>query len=200
MSLPLRLITQGALDAYAAACAQIPSTLRHAFILIGGAAIAAHGAPRDTEDVDVAVSAQALEPLVLAATIGRGGFRRYPDGTMTWDNGHFLVRIECLLLKGPFVPWIPEVVGFREGFKVTLSELVRLRALTLVKRGDRKDKGDLKLLLKLCASKSERLSDVDHEELEVLLEAMAGLREVSEGYFMCIINVFTLHRYGISIV
>ena len=51
----------------------------NANILIGGAAIAAHGAPRDTEDVDVAVSAQALEPLVLAATIGRGGFRRYPE-------------------------------------------------------------------------------------------------------------------------
>ena len=51
---------------------------------------------------------------------------------MTWDNGHFLVTIECLLLKGPFVPWIPEVVGFREGFKATLPELVRLRALTLV--------------------------------------------------------------------
>ena len=200
MSLPLKPIIQGALDAYAAACAQISSTLRHAFILINGAAIAAHGAPRDTEDVDVAVSAQALERLVLAAIIGRGGFRRYPDGTMTWDNGHFLVTIECLLLKGPFVPWISEVVGFRGGFKATLSELVRLRALTLVERGEGKDKGDLKLLLKLCASKSECLSDVDHEELEILLEAMTELREISKGYFMCIINVSTLHRYGISIV
>ncbi|MCJ1379617.1 hypothetical protein MMC17_002719 [Xylographa soralifera] len=157
-------------------------------------------APRNTEDADVAVSAEALEPLVQAATIGRGGFRRYPDGTMTWDNGQFLVRMECLLLEGPFVPWVPEVVGFREGYKATLPELVRLRALTLVERGDRKDEEDLKLLLKMCVSKSERLPDVDHEELGVLLEAMVGLGEVSEGYFMCIINISTLHRYGIDIV
>ncbi|MCJ1419501.1 hypothetical protein MMC32_005856 [Xylographa parallela] len=119
---------------------------------------------------------------------------------MTWDNGQFLITVECLALEGPFVPLVPEVVGYWGGFKATLPELVRLRALTLVGRGDWKDEENLKLLLEMCASRSERLPDVDEEELGVLLEALAGLGEVSERYFMCIINVSTLHRYGISVV
>ncbi|MCJ1409369.1 hypothetical protein MMC19_003449 [Ptychographa xylographoides] len=194
MSVHLKPITKEVLDSYVAACAYIATTLRHTYILIGGAAMTAHRAPRNTEDVDIAVSLQALEPFVQAAISGRGGFRRYPDGTITWDSGQFFKTVECLVLEGSFVPWVPEMVGFREGYVATLPELVRLRALTLADRGATADKRDPKLLLEMCASRSEHLPDVDEEELGVLLEAMAAVEEVCEAYFMRIINATTLYR------
>ena len=91
-------------------------------------------------------------------------------------------------------------MNFQKSFKVTLSKLVRLKTLILIKREERKDKENLKLLLKLYASKLERLFNVDHEELKILLKTITELRKISKEYFMCIINVSTLHRYDINIV
>ena len=147
-------IQQACLNAYAAACALIPHDLRHAVIWIGGAGTIAHGAPdRKTEDTDIAVSQKCLELLEDAVDNRRGGFHRDADGSIRWDERgpsgqvEFSIPVELLLLGGPFVPWIPSVVSFREGYVAALPELVRLRAETLIGRGGEKDYMDLKLLL-----------------------------------------------------
>ncbi|OCL08745.1 hypothetical protein AOQ84DRAFT_388627 [Glonium stellatum] len=147
-------LQQAYLDAYAAACELVPRNLRRTVILFGGAASIAHGIlDRKAKDVDILVGVEALAILDDAIINQREGFHRDSDGTIKWDKCDsqqiklFEVTVELVELGGPFVPRFPEVVGFGEGYVATLPELVRLRASTLVGRGDASDHIDFVLLL-----------------------------------------------------
>ena len=135
-------LQQAYLDAYTAACALVPRNLRQTVILFGGAASIAHGIlDRKAKDVDILVGVEALAILDDAIINMREGFHRDCDGAIKWDKCDsqqtklFEVTVELVEIGGPFVPRVPEVVGFGEGYVATLAELVRLRASTLVERG-----------------------------------------------------------------
>lgn len=197
---------QGCLDAYAAACSLIPSDLRHAFILIGGAATVFHWArEREPKDVDIAACSAAHVLLWEAAGNRREGFcLNDTDGSITWDvpvrdSSPFRVNIEVLELPGEFIPFTPSVCAFRNGFVATLPELVRLRASILVERSDKTDYTDLKLLLNMTKERRLVVSDVGHEELGVLLEAVGMLGgDEFGGHLVSILHSSTLRRYGLT--
>ncbi|KAL1303887.1 hypothetical protein AAFC00_000341 [Neodothiora populina] len=172
-------LQQGCLDAYAAACNLMPPDLLRAFILIGGAATIAQGSPeRKTEDINIAVSPDALVAFVSLADNRRGGFARHNDESFTWDvtaqgKVSFQIPIELLLIPGPFVPRSLSVDKFRSGFVATIQELVRLRMSSLVGRGDDKDYRDLQLLLPMAETRGILLPDiVDEEEFGDMMAAV----------------------------
>jgi hypothetical protein len=133
-------------------------------ILFGGAASIVHGIlDRKAKDVDILVGVEALAILDDAIINMWEGFHRDCDGTIKWDkcdpqqNKLFEVTVELVEIGGPFVPRVPEVVGFGEGYVATLAELVRLRASTLVERGDASDHIDFVLLLSLARQRKVKL-------------------------------------------
>ena len=95
---------QAVLNAYAAACAEVPRDLRRSLILIGGAASIAHGmSERKTKDADILVSSESLAFLDDAIVKQRGGFHKDTDGVIKWDerdrSGQVLFSIQVELAK-----------------------------------------------------------------------------------------------------
>jgi len=181
-------LQRATLSAYAAACAEVPHDLRRGLILFGGAATIAHGVPeRKTEDCDILVTAEVLALLGDAIDKQRGGFHRDSDGEVKWNvrdaegKYEFEIKVEFVLLGGPFNPRTPDVVGFGEGFVVTLPELVRLRAETLVARADGRDYAHLRLLLPVMAQRGRKLPHIGEEELGTMLKAVGMLKDEDAG-------------------
>ena len=190
-------LQQAFLNAYAAACAELPRDLRRSLILIGGAASIAHGmSDRKTEDADILVSSESLAFLDDAIVNRRGGFHKDMDGVNKWDqlapDGEclFNVPVEPVLIDGPFVPRIPDVVGFGDGFIATLPELVRFRAKTLVARGNVEGYFDFRRLLPMTSQQGLKLPHIDEEELETMVEAVGMLED---GNLECILWVYYPH-------
>lgn len=179
MSQQITPLQQAYLDAYTAAVTLIPHHLRQTIILFGGAASIAHGIlVRKTKDVDILVGVEALAILDDAITNQRDGFHRDIDGTIKWDKYDlqkkklFEVTVELVEMGGPFVTRVPDVVRFGEGYIATLPELVRLRACTLVWRGDVSDHTDFVLLLSLASRRGLKLPHLMEEELRLMVEAV----------------------------
>jgi hypothetical protein len=85
------------------------------------------------------------------------------------------VTVELILIGGPFVPSIPETVPYGNGFLATLPELVRLRAATLVGRGDDQDYKDFYFFLCMMSKgRRLRLPHIGEEELELMMEAVVS--------------------------
>lgn len=108
----------------------------------------------------------------------REGFHRDLDGTIKWDKCDsqkkkvFEVTVELVEMGGPFVPRIPDVVSFGDGYVATLPELVRLRAYTIVERGDKWDHIDFVLLLSSASKRKVKLPHLGEEELRLMIEAV----------------------------
>jgi hypothetical protein len=179
----------------------VPRNLRQTVILFGGAASIAHGIlDRKAKDVDILVGVEALAILDDAIINMREGFHRDCDGTIKWDkcdsqqNKLFEVTVELVEMGGPFVPRVPEVVGFGEGYVATLAELVRLRASTLVERGDALDHIDFVLLLSLARQRKVKLPYLGEDEMKSMVEAVEmceASRDTGE-LFMDVLGSFEL--------
>jgi hypothetical protein len=192
-------LQQAYLDAYTAACALVPRNLRQTVILFGGAASVAHGIlDRKVKDVDILVGVEALAILDDAIINMREGFHRDYDGTIKWDkcdsqqNKLFEVTVELVEIGGPFVPRVPEVVSFGEGYVATLAELVRLRASTLVERGGASDHIDFVLLLSLARQRKEKLPYLGEDEMKSMIEAVEMCEESrdTDELFMDVLGSF----------
>ena len=194
-------LQQAYLDAYTATCTLVPRNLRQTVILFGGAASIAHGIlDRKAKDVDILVGVEALAILDDAIINMREGFHRDYDGTIKWDkcdsqqNKLFEVTVELVEIGGPFVPRVPEVVGFGEGYVATLAELVRLRASTLVERGDASDYIDFVLLLSLARQREVKLPHLGEDEMKSMIEAVEMCEESrdTDELFMDVLGSFEL--------
>ncbi|KAL8798474.1 MAG: hypothetical protein Q9182_006628 [Xanthomendoza sp. 2 TL-2023] len=192
---PLQLAV---LNAFHAACDLLPRNLRRSLVLIGGAATIAHGmVSRKTKDADIVTSVAALAILDNCINNRQGGFHKDSDGAIMWeqrdpvDGQSFFVTVEFLQIGGPFLPRLPEVIGFGEGCVATLPELVRLRCETVVARGDDGDDNDLRLLLKAAKKKEVQLPHIDEEEMRVMVEAVSSLGDDTlGGDFVAILSSF----------
>ncbi|PMD12055.1 hypothetical protein NA56DRAFT_666687 [Hyaloscypha hepaticicola] len=161
----------------------------------------AHGIlDRKAKDVDILVGVETLAILDDAIINMRKGFHRDRDGTIKWDKCDsqqhklFEVTVELVEIGGRFVPRVPEVVGFEEGYIITLPELLRLRASTLVERGDMSDHIDFVLLLSLARERAAKLPHLGEEELGLMIEAVEmceGSRD-TDKLFMDVLGLFEL--------
>jgi hypothetical protein len=137
------------LEAFHAAVALLPQTLRNSLVLVGGASLLSLGGNRKTEDVDIAVTAPALHAFYSAAILDA----RFKKGGMdTWEyasSSGIIVPIEFLSQGGGFAPVIKaakEIVA-GGGMRAGLGELAIMKARTWLARDDEKYLEDFKFLL-----------------------------------------------------
>jgi Nucleotidyl transferase AbiEii toxin, Type IV TA system len=157
------------LEAFAAATELLPPTLREKFVLIGGTSMLSLGGSRKTEDVDIAVTAEALDAFQEAAILDP---RFSQDAMLSWtytgntpETRGITVTLEFLAMGGGFVPEIraarPIALG---GFRAGLAELIVMKARTLDSRDEARDARDLRFLLEKMEGSDENFRDVELEE------------------------------------
>lgn len=182
-------IGQGQLDAlveaYHAVISVLPSDLRKEFPLIGGASLLFIGGTRNTEDLDFAVSTNALHAFTIAAALDN---RFTTDGKGTWTYhctaAHILdlnVSLEFLSMGGGFVSKINVMVPIGDGFRASMGELAKMKAITYDERGERKDLVDFWFLIQKMEETGEGFGGVVLGEDEV--EIMKDAAEEGEGNY-----------------
>ncbi|OJJ39007.1 hypothetical protein ASPWEDRAFT_351219 [Aspergillus wentii DTO 134E9] len=146
--------------------------LRRQLILVGGLASIAHFSVYSTEDVDVAAPVDALTDIWQGVTAGAPNFSIEPDGKLAFDASQgFRVRIDLIEIGPGIVERIHVTEPFFEGSVASMSDLLRLRAMTVVDRGSDGEAADFRWLLSEVARVGQILPGLDAEELEYMSEA-----------------------------
>ncbi|KAI9848469.1 MAG: hypothetical protein M1837_000264 [Sclerophora amabilis] len=175
-------------EAYAAAVELVPVELRKSFILIGGASMVELGGHRNTQDVDIVATPEALDAFCTAAArdprFSKGSTENWSYDCQAGAARNIRVPLEFLGMGGGFVPVIraarPAQMG---GFRAGLGELVLMKAHTADSRGEDKDLEDLRFLLEKMEGGDETFVGVqkDAEDLEILKDAVDSFAKVDEG-------------------
>ncbi|KAH0565364.1 hypothetical protein GP486_001247 [Trichoglossum hirsutum] len=169
------------LEAFAAAVGILPPALRENFVLIGGTSMLALGGMRETLDVDIVVTAKALNAFCEAAALDS----RFSQDTMnSWyytsatpGIENLSTSFEFLAMGGGFAPMIRAARPVLGGFRAGLAELILMKAKALDSRGEDKDRDDLHFLLDKMEASEESFAGVEmeDEDLEVLKVSVRGL-------------------------
>jgi hypothetical protein len=150
--------------------------LRRQLVLVGGAASVAHSSVFKTEDVDVAAPPSVLIQIWEAVSAGAPSFNMESDGKITFDAPQgFRVRIDLIEIGGGCIERILVTESFYEGSVASKSDLLRLRAVTVVDRGSDGEVDDFRWLLSGVAKESQVLPMLDNTELEYMSKAGARL-------------------------
>jgi hypothetical protein len=168
-------------EAFAAAAELLHPALRRQFVLIGGTSMLVLGSTRKTEDVDIAVTAEALYEFEKAAAPDS---RFSQDAMLIWtytgstpETRGILVGFEFLAMGGIFVPEIRAVRPALGGFRAGLAELALMKAYALDSRDEPRDRHDLGFLLEKMETSEETFRDVEvkDEDLKILKDMVASL-------------------------
>ncbi|KAL4903386.1 Metallo-dependent phosphatase-like protein [Aspergillus multicolor] len=122
---------------------------RRQIVLVGGAASIAHSSEFYTEDLDVAAPSSVLADIWERVTAGDApNFSIEPDGKIAFDASQgFRVRIDLIEYGKDIVERIHVAEPFHEGSVASMSDLLRLRAMTVMERWKDGDAVDLRWLL-----------------------------------------------------
>ena len=152
---PLR----GALiECFRAATRLVRPERRRQLVLVGGAASIAHSSMFKTEDVDVAAPPSVLIDIWEAISAGALNFSLELDGKIAFDAPQgFRVRIDLIQIGGGCIERIHVAEPFFEGSVASKSDLLRLRAVTVVDRGSDGEVDDFRWLLSEVAGEGQVL-------------------------------------------
>jgi hypothetical protein len=166
---PLR----GALiECFRAATRLIRPERRRQLILVGGAARIAHSSVFKTEDVDVAAPPGVLIEIWEAVSAGALNFSLESDGKIAFDAPQgFRVRIDLIQIGDGCIKRIHVAEPFFEGSVASKSDLLRLRAMTVVDRGSDSEVDDFRWLLAEVVREGQVLPALDQQELEYVSRA-----------------------------
>ena len=166
---PLR----GALiECFRAATRLVRPDRRRQLILVGGAASIAHSSVFWTEDVDVAAPPACIIDIWEGVQNGAPGFSIESDGKIAFDAPQgFRVRLDVIQIGGGCAERIHVAEPFFEGSVASMSDLLRLRAVTVVDRGSDGEMDDFRWLLSEVAKAGQVLPGLNQEELEVVTQA-----------------------------
>ena len=146
--------------------------LRRQLVLVGGAASIAHSSVFKTEDVDVAAPPSVLIHIWEAVSAGAPNSNLESDGKIAFDAPQgFRVRIDLIQIGDGCIQRIYVAEPFHEGSVASKSDLLRLRAVTVVDRGSDGEVDDFRWLLSGVASEGQVLQVIDKEELEYVSKA-----------------------------
>ncbi|KAL2162584.1 hypothetical protein VTH06DRAFT_7498 [Thermothelomyces fergusii] len=124
-----------------------------------------------TEDVDVVAPADALIDVWEGASAGALGFTLEPDGKIVFDAPQgFRVRVNIIELGGGCIDRIHAAGPLFGGSVASVSDLLLLRAVTVVERGGDGDIADFKWLLSEVARMGQ-FPTINDEELAWLVAA-----------------------------
>ncbi|KAI5863937.1 hypothetical protein GGS23DRAFT_604872 [Durotheca rogersii] len=126
-----------------------------------------------TEDVDVAAPPGPIIDILEAIAAGAPSFSLETDGKISFDAPQgFKVRVDLLEIGGELgcVERIHATEPFYEGSVASRSDLLRLRAMTVVDRGGDGDVLDFLWLLEVVKA-GQHLPELDSQELECVIGA-----------------------------
>jgi hypothetical protein len=153
-------------------------SLRHQLILVGGAASIAHSSVLVTEDVDVAGPPSVLIQIWEGVSAGALNFSFESDGKIAFDapKSSIRVRVNLIEIGNGCIERIHATESFFEGSVASMSDLLRLRAVTVVDRGSDGEIEDFRWLLSRVASKGQLLPELVKEDLENMVELLGESR------------------------
>ena len=168
---PLR----GALiECFRAATRLVQPDRRRQLILVGGAASIALSSSFWTEDVDVAAPPAVLIDIWEGVSAGAPNFSFESDGKIAFDAPQgFRVHLDIIQIGSGCIERIHVTEPFYEGSVASKSDLLRLRAVTVVDRGSDGEMDDFRWLLSEVALMGQLLPRLNEEELEAVSEAGA---------------------------
>ena len=165
ISAPLR---EALIECFRAATRLARPELRLQLILVGGTASIAHDSVFYTEDVDVAAPSDVIHDIAKRVLDGAPNFSLEPDGKIAYDASQAIrVRIDIIEI-GDAIERIHVAEPFFEGSVASMSDLLRLRAVTVVERGSDGEVADFRWLLSELAKAGEILPGLNVEELEYM--------------------------------
>lgn len=150
------------IECFRAATCLVRPELRRQLVLVGGAASVAQSSVLHTEDVDIAGPPRALSQLWEAILAGAPNFSLEPDGKIAFDAPQdFRVRIDMIAIGEGCIERIHVAEPFFEESVASMSDLLRLRAVTVVDRGSDGEIEDFRWLLSEVARRGEVLPGID---------------------------------------
>ncbi|OAG42577.1 hypothetical protein AYO21_03162 [Fonsecaea monophora] len=144
-----------------------PELRRHT-ILVGCAASIAHSSVLVTEDVDVAAPSSALTDIWKGILAGAPNLCFESDGKISFDapRQDIRLRVDLLEIGNGCIERIHMTEPFFAESVASVSDLLRLRAVTVVDRGSDGEVEDFQWLLLRVACMGQLLPELDDEELE----------------------------------
>ncbi|KAI2711806.1 hypothetical protein CBS147354_8190 [Penicillium roqueforti] len=169
---PLR---EALIECFRAATRLVRPELRRQLILVGGAASIAHDSVFYTEDVDVAAPSDVIHDIAKRVMDGAPNFSLEPDGKIIFDDSQGIrVRIDIIEI-GDAIERIHVADPFFEGSVASMSDLLRLRAVTVAERGSDGEVADFRWLLSELVKAGKILPGLNVEELEYMRGAWRRL-------------------------
>ncbi|OKL56617.1 hypothetical protein UA08_08139 [Talaromyces atroroseus] len=166
---PLR---EGLFETFRATTRLVRPEQRRQLVLVGGTASITHSSLLRTEDVDVAAPPSVLIDIWEAVTAGAPNFSIEPDGKIAFDAPQgFRVRIDIIQIGDGCIETIHETESFFEGSVASMSDLLRLRAVTVVERGSDGEFEDFRWLLWEVAKAGQTLPELGEEDLKYMRQA-----------------------------
>ena len=167
---PLR----GALfECFQAATRLVRPEQRHQLVLVGGAASIAHSSEFYSEDVDVAAPPSVLIQIWEGVQNGAQNFTFESDGKIVFDAPQgFRVHLDIIEIGSGCIEQIHVTEPFFEGAVASRSDLLRLRAVTVVDRGSDREMDDFRWLLSEVVRTGQFLPRLNAEELDVMDQAV----------------------------
>ncbi|OGM44492.1 hypothetical protein ABOM_006742 [Aspergillus bombycis] len=176
-SIPIPAPLQKALiECFRAIARLVRPGFRREVVLVGGAASVAHNSVYYTEDVDVAAPMNVLLDIWVGVTANNPEFTLEPDGTICFNARQgFPVQINLIQIGDGPIDRIYNAEPFFEGSVASVSDLLRLRAMSYVDRGKFGDDVDFQWLLSEVARGGEVLPELDNEERAYIAKAGSSL-------------------------
>ena len=175
ISAPLR---ESLLECYRTTTRLVRPELRRQLILVGGAARIAHGSEFYTEDVDVAAPEDVIQDICKGVMDGALNYSLEPDGKIAFDTSQDIrIRIDLLRI-GDVIERIHAIEPFFEGSVASKSDLLRLRAETVVDRGKDGDVTDFRWLLSRVAKSGQVITGLNSAEIKNICGAGRSSLEV----------------------
>ncbi|KAL9109255.1 MAG: hypothetical protein Q9227_006010 [Pyrenula ochraceoflavens] len=173
-NVPIAAPLLGALiECFRATTRLVRPELRRQLVLVGGVASIAHSSNFKTEDVDVAAPSSLL--IDIWKGISSGGahsFSLEPDGRIAFDAPQgFIVHLDLIEIGEGCIELVNAAEPFHEGSVASMSELLRLRAVTVVDRGSDGDVDDFRWLLSRVAESGQLLPGYGKDDLEWVMKA-----------------------------
>ena len=172
-NVPITAPLRGALiECFRATTRLVRPELRRQLVLVGGVASIAHSSHFNTEDVDVAAPPSVLIDIWEAVSAGALNFVIESDGKIAFDAPQgFRVQIDFIQIGGGCIDAIHVTEPFFEGSVASMSDLLRLRAVTVVNRGGDGDVADFRWLLSEVAREGQTLPGLEQEDVEYMSRA-----------------------------
>ncbi|KAF4961701.1 hypothetical protein FGADI_64 [Fusarium gaditjirri] len=133
-------------------------------------------APSASFNVDVAAPPAALIDIWEGVSSGAQSFSLESDGKIAFDAPQgFRVRLDLIEIGNGCIERIHVAEPFRGASVASMSDLLRLRAVTVVERGSDGEVDDFRWLLECVARGGQVLPGLDNQELEYVMGAGACL-------------------------